>query len=149
MIAATLLTCALAVQVKDLPPERWPAVPAGGKWVVAEVTCYCPCAVCTDGDGVTANNTHTDAVPYALAASRPGTNGLAMGARVWVPWGFGLLDTVRARQRVFTVDDRGGALDTEASVRGVLRLDMRVKEHWWAKQWGRWRIPVYLLPPTY
>jgi hypothetical protein len=142
VIAATLLTVALAAQVKDLPPEQWPAIPAGGKWVLAEMTCYCPCNVCTDGDGETANGTKTARVPYALAASR----GLPLGARVLVPAGFGLLDAVRAHQRVFTVDDRGGGLDTEAKARGVLRLDMRVKEHWWAKAWGRWRIPVYLLP---
>ncbi len=114
----------------------------GGHWQLAEVTCYCPCNICTDGDGVTANGTRTLAVPYALAAD----HSLPMGACVWLPLGVGLLDRVHASNRVFQVDDRGGgALDTEAHS-GVLRLDLRVKEHWWARQWGRKRVLVYVWP---
>lgn len=112
-----------------------------GRWVMAEVTAYCPCALCCGThDRTTANNTNTDAVPYAFAADRS----LAFGTRVYVPVGLGVLDQIRADDRWFPVDDRGGALDTEARRYGVTRLDLRVRDHWWAVRFGRRSLPVFI-----
>ena len=111
-----------------------------GRWVMAEVTAYCPCDTCTDGDRITADGTHTDRVPYAFAADRS----LAIGSRIYVPTGLGVLDRIRSDERWFRVDDRGGALDTEAKRYRVLRLDLRVREHWWATNFGRRTIPVFI-----
>ena len=112
-----------------------------GRWTMAEVTSYCPCALCCGmHDRTTANNTNTDAVPYAFASDRS----LPFGARIYVPIGLGLLDRVRASDRWFAVDDRGGALDTEARRYGVLRLDLRVRDHAWAVRFGRRTVPVFV-----
>ncbi len=115
---------------------------AEGRWTTAEVTAYCPCALCcgTSADGITADGTPTARVPYAFAADRS----IPFGALVFVPRGLGVLDQVRADARWFTVDDRGGALDTEARRYGVLRLDLRVREHWWAVRFGRRVLPVFI-----
>ena len=116
---------------------------AEGRWIVAEVTAYCPCALCCGTeDKTTANNTSTDRVPYAFAADRS----LPFGSRVYVPAGLGVLDRIRADERWFDVDDRGGALDTEARRYGVTRLDLRVREHWWAVRFGRRSLPVFISP---
>ncbi|MEY2855647.1 MAG: hypothetical protein RL030_2779 [Pseudomonadota bacterium] len=133
------LTAGLCASEPTLTAERTPALPAG-RWVMAEVTAYCPCARCTDGDLITANGARTTAVPYNLAADRS----LAFGVRLYVPPGLGVLDHVRADDRFFAVDDRGGALDTEARERRTLRLDLRVRDHWWAVRFGRRLLPVYL-----
>jgi 3D (Asp-Asp-Asp) domain-containing protein len=115
---------------------------AEGRWVMAEVTAYCPCSLCCGdfADGRTASMTRVDRVPYAFAADKS----LPFGARVYVPAGLGVLDKIRADDRWFAVDDRGGALDTEARRYRVLRLDLRVREHWWAVQFGRQRLPVFI-----
>ncbi len=115
-------------------------VPAG-RWAMAEVTAYCPCALCCGTcDRITANNTSTDRVPYAFAADRS----LPFGTRVYVPAGLGVLDRARADDRWLVVDDRGGALDTEARRYGVLRLDLRVRDHSWAVRFGRRSLPVFI-----
>lgn len=112
-----------------------------GRWIVAEVTAYCPCALCCGTeDKTTANNTSTDLVPYAFAADRS----LPFGSRVYVPAGLGVLDRIRAADRWFPVDDRGGALDTEARKYDVIRLDLRVRDHWWAVRFGRRSLPVFV-----
>ncbi len=114
---------------------------AEGRWVMAEVTSYCPCALCCGThDRTTANNTNTDRVPYAFAADRS----LPFGTRIYVPAGLGVLDQIRADDRWFPVDDRGGALDTEARKYGVTRLDLRVRDHWWAVRFGRRSLPVFI-----
>ncbi len=142
-LVALLLLCVLA-QGQDAHPH--PPLPRG-YWVNAEVTAYCPCAKCTDGDKKTANNTSTDAVPYNFAADRS----LRMGTRIYVQPGLDVLDNVRANDRIFTVDDRGGALDTEAEEykeetgKALLRLDLRVMEHWYARKFGRRMLWVYVI----
>lgn len=139
IIVAICVPLALCATEPALAIERTPALPAG-RWVTAEVTAYCPCDLCTDGDLITANGTKTTAVPYNLAADRS----LAFGARLYVPPGLGVLDSVRADDRFFAVDDRGGALDSEARDHRTLRLDLRVRDHWWALRFGRRLLPVYL-----
>ena len=112
-----------------------------GYWTVAECTAYCPCGLCTPGLGITANGTRVLRVPYNLASDRS----LPFGSRIFIPVGLGVLDSVRSDSRWFSVDDRGGALDTEARRDGILRLDLRVKEHWWAVRFGRQRIPIFII----
>jgi hypothetical protein len=131
IIATTFLTIGLCAEDTT----------RSGYWTTAEVTAYCPCALCCGThDRTTANNTSTDAVPYAFAADRS----LPFGASVFVPVGLGVLDRVRADERWFGVDDRGGALDTEARRYGVLRLDLRVRDHGWAVRFGRRTLPVFV-----
>lgn len=119
-----------------------PALPRG-QWRYVEMTAYCPCGKCTDGDKITADSTNTDRVPYNLASDRS----LPMGTMIYVPPGLGVLDRARAGQRMFRIDDRGGALETESRERGVLRLDLRVKDHDWARKFGRRFLPVYVVAP--
>lgn len=113
-----------------------------GRWVTAEVTAYCPCELCCGTeDHLTANNTSTDRVHYAFAADRS----LPFQSKIYVPIGLGVLDIVRADDRWFVVDDRGGALDSESRKYGVLRLDLRVRDHWWAVRFGRKQISVFVI----
>lgn len=109
--------------------------------VIAEITAYaprCPCCQTTDR---TADGTDTDVVPYGLAADPS----LPFGTTVIIPAGHGLLDNVRAFDRAFRVDDRGGRVTSEARTKGVLRLDLRVISNDYARQIGRRRIVVYLV----
>lgn len=133
LTGALLMLAVAAACAQDVP----------GRWATAEVTAYCPCALCCGTfDRTTANNTSTDRVPYAFAADRS----LPFGTRIYVPAGLGVLDRVRADDRWLVVDDRGGALDTEARRYGVLRLDLRVRDHSWAVRFGRRSLPVFINP---
>jgi 3D (Asp-Asp-Asp) domain-containing protein len=112
-----------------------------GRWRIANVTAYCPCEKCCDTrTETTANGTDTNAAPYNFAADKS----IPFGARISVPLGLGVLDNVRKNNRTFIVDDRGGALDAESKKYGILRLDLRVKEHSWAVNFGRKTIPVFI-----
>lgn len=115
-------------------------------WRYAEVTAYCPCAICcgASSDGLTYDSTNVRDVPYNLAADRS----LPIGTGIFIPLGLGVLDTARKESRWFAVDDRGGALDTEARKYGTLRLDLRVKSHAWAKRFGRKTIPIFIQGET-
>lgn len=114
-----------------------------GKWVEVEFTAYCPCALCCEGtaDGKTAFNVDTKKVPYNLAGDRIYFRRFQ---KVSIPLGNGILDNLRQEDRTFVVDDRGGALNYEARKYGIPRLDLRVKEHWWAVKFGRKRIMVFI-----
>jgi 3D (Asp-Asp-Asp) domain-containing protein len=116
-----------------------------GRAVLAEVTAYCPCSICCAGtaDGVTADGTRTDRVPYGLAAD---PLVVPYGTLVYLPLGHGALDRVRMDNRFFRVDDTGGSVVTEGREKGIIRLDLRVKEHWWAKKFGRKLMTVYVVP---
>ncbi len=134
LISAVSITLALCVLLT-------PTASGVEGWTTAEATAYCPCALCCGTtDGITANNTSTNRVPYNFAADRS----LPFGTRVFVPLGLGVLDRVRADDRWFSVDDRGGALDAEARKYGTLRLDLRVRDHWWAVKFGRRSLPVFI-----
>jgi len=113
-------------------------------WTLVTATAYCPCSLCCDvRTERTANGTNTDQVPYGVAASR----NIPFGARVYVPNGAGYLDRMATRSddRWFICDDRGGALDTERKRTGITRLDLRVRDHAYAQQFGRKMMMVYIM----
>lgn len=118
---------------------------AEGRWVMVEATAYCPCSLCCEGsaDGITASGARTSDRPYGVAASRS----IALGSIIRVPVGYGYLDQTRATERDFQVDDRGAALDSEYTDGRIPRLDLRYKNHWSAKQFGRKLMVVYIAPP--
>lgn len=132
-IGTTVLLCVMVVSC---------ARASEGRWVMAEVTAYCPCEECCHGsaDGITADGTRTSDVPYGIAASRQ----LALGSVVRIPVGHGYLDESRPMARDFRVDDRGAALDSEYSDGRILRLDLRYRTHWSAKQFGRKLMLVFI-----
>ena len=106
--------------------------------VQAQITAYtanCPHCGTT---GITADGTMTRDVPYNLAADRR----IKLGTIIYIPTGHGVLDNVRAFDRAFRVDDRGGALEHHGG--GMLRLDLRVKDHAWAKRFGRRVVTVWV-----
>ncbi len=117
-----------------------------GRAIWAEITSYCPCNICCAGtaDGVTADGTRVSREPYGLAAD---PLLLPYGTMVYIPLGHNVLDRVRVDNRWLRIDDTGGSVVTEGREKGIIRLDLRVKEHWWAKQFGRKTMIVYLASP--
>ena len=120
------------------------AIAAEGRWITVEATAYCPCELCCEGsaDGITANGTQTADAPHGIAASL----GIAMGSRIFVPRGAGYLDVSSPDERVWPVDDRGGALNSEWRRYGVPRIDLRYRSHASALRFGRKLMLVYLMP---
>jgi 3D (Asp-Asp-Asp) domain-containing protein len=117
------------------------AVSAQEGWVLAEVTAYCPCALCCDvRTERTADGTDTNERPYGVA----GSPNIPLGSIVFVPYGVGYLDGTRPTARAFILDDRGGALRTEWRRTGITRLDLRYRTHASAKQFGRKLMMVYI-----
>lgn len=114
-------------------------------WVplLVEATAYCPCKKCCgqEAHGVTANQTKTSDFPYNLAGD---IYNFSFNDEVYIPIGSGALDIIRRDDRVFKIDDRGGGLNTESKSSSIPRIDLRVKDHWWAKQFGRKRIIVFV-----
>lgn len=117
--------------------------PTDGNWIVVEMTAYCPCKICTDGLGITTDGTKVREYPYGLAGDRLH---FKLGQQVWIPGGQGVLDRLFPEDRMFTIEDRGQALDRERRRKGIPRIDLRVKEHWWAKRFGRKLIVVVIGP---
>lgn len=130
-LSCLILSLALTLSAQEMP-----------SWTTVEITAYCPCVICCGdhADGRTANMTNVLTVPYNLAADQS----LPMGTEIYIPLGFGVLDNVRKSDRYFSIDDRGGALDTESKKYKIIRLDLRVREHSWAVKFGRKRIPVII-----
>lgn len=114
---------------------------AGWTPIEVEVTAYCSCALCTPGKGVTANGTRTADVPYDIAVSRDAEKLLPMNSVVWIPTGAGYLDSSRANDRMFVVDDR--MKKTAASKTGRPLIDLRYKTHASAQKFGRKVVTVY------
>jgi 3D (Asp-Asp-Asp) domain-containing protein len=114
-----------------------------GRWVTVEATAYCPCSLCCDERTErTANGTNTNREPYGVAASR----NLPFGTTLFIPVGAGYLDETYPRdsQRLFTVDDRGSALDSERRRYGHTRIDLRYRSHDFAVRFGRRLISVFI-----
>ncbi len=99
----------------------------------ALVTSYdAPCEICCPGGtGVTSTGLKVGRHPYGIAAD---PSLLPYGTRVHVP---GYLEVSHPGE-FFTVDDTGGAMRQDAR-KGILHLDLRVRSHSTARQWGaRW-----------
>ena len=123
----------------------WAEEPTEGEWLVVEMTSYCPCRICTEGLGITKDGTRVHDAPYGLAGCR---RTFRLGQRVWIPAGQGILDKLFKVDRLFTIDDRGSALDTEGRRRGIPRLDLRVKHHGTAVRFGR-RLVIVVVRPAW
>lgn len=133
MFALTVLLCLMMARCSA----------SEGRWITVEATAYCPCALCCDERTErTANGTDTNARPYAVAASP----NLPFGTTLLIPVGVGYLDKTYPleSQRLFVVDDRGGALRTEWKRTGITRLDLRYKSHDYAVRFGRRMIAVQI-----
>lgn len=127
----------------------------------AELTAYTPWSTRSQTTGTTADGTSTARRPYGVAAERS----IPFGSTIFIPTGHGYLDRSHAFQRGFTVDDRGGGLDTESrAINGgsgcnvqsaagtpakshVYRLDFRVIDEKYAIKLGRQRMIVYIIYP--
>jgi 3D (Asp-Asp-Asp) domain-containing protein len=106
--------------------------------VQAYVTAYVPNNAICQTTHITADGTNTNHVPYGIAIDRR----VALGTIIYIPVGHGCLDGIKAFDRAFRVDDRGGALEQHQG--GPLRIDLRVKDFQWAKRFGRKLITVYM-----
>ena len=116
------------------------SIGATGGWQQAELTAYCPCAICCDErTETTADGTNTDLVPHGVAASPD----IPLGWQVYIPIGAEYLDASRPSRRWFPVDDRGGALRSDQQRSGMTRLDLRYRTHESARRFGRRIAWVY------
>lgn len=119
--------------------------PWKGRWVKARLSAYSPhdridaAYHATKGDRwrwITADaRTDVRAVPYGIAAP----SSIPFGRRIFVPVGLSYLDHSRSapHQRVFTVDDRGAAIEGGIqSGGGILRLDLRYRTEYSALAFG-------------
>lgn len=99
--------------------------------VLAKVTAYCPCTICCSpsADGTTSTGLKTDRHPYGIAAD---PRALPYGTRVRVP---GYLEVSRPGEW-FTVDDTGGDMRRSWEDEKVIHIDVRYRNHAWAKRWG-------------
>jgi 3D (Asp-Asp-Asp) domain-containing protein len=97
--------------------------PRGYRYITVKVTGYCPCSICTDGDGITATGTTAWRKGVAVDPLY-----IRQDARIDIP-GYG---------NWVLADDVGGAIKKH-------HIDVRFVTHWEAKQWGtQWlRVRVW------
>ena len=110
-----------------------------GRWITVRATAYSPHDA-IDGDyhatkgarwrWITADGrTDVRDRPYGVAVPR--LNGrrpaLPFGTRIIIPAGQGYLDTSRRDDRIFVVDDSGGAIRHKTLACGILHLDLRYR----------------------
>ena len=76
--------------------------------------------------------------PYGIAVPRlaGGRPAWPYGTRVLIPAGQGYLDQSMANERIFTVDDTGGAIRGKTERSGVLHIDLRFRSESSAKAFG-------------
>jgi len=114
-----------AVSATEEPPQ--------GKYklVWCVVTAYCPCARCCGRNSPGVTSTGTSAWQRGIAAD-PRT--IPYHTRVYVD-GYGYA----------VVDDTGGAMRKAYRRGNMPQIDLRMKYHWLARQWGRkvMQIRVY------
>jgi 3D (Asp-Asp-Asp) domain-containing protein len=103
----------------------------------AMVTAYCPCKICCgpNARGKTATGALTRDRPYGLAVPKE-----LLHSRIHVP---GYL-AESAPMWLWKADDTGSALEENwAKTPRVLHIDVRFKNHDWARQWGVKYMTVY------
>lgn len=91
--------------------------------VWAIVTAYCPCVRCCGWFANGLTSIGADAWRRGVAAD---PDAIPYGTKVYIEgYGYGY------------IDDSGIAMRRAWSRRGILHLDVRMKYHWQARQWGR------------
>lgn len=115
-----------------------------GEWVPMEVTAtaYCPCILCcgSRAAGITADGTKVSEYHYGVASD---PRSLPYGTKVLIPHGIGYLDkTYPADDRIFVVDDTGGALRRNTRRTGRVHIDLRFVQHRNALRFGVKRITI-------
>lgn len=134
------------VAEEDLRTSGRPAL--GGRWITVRATAYSPHDAvdgsyhATKGERwrwITADaRTDVRTTPYGIAVPRlaGGRPAWPYGTRVLIPSGQGYLDSTRADDRVFTVDDTGGAIHGKTDRSGVLHIDLRFRSESSARQFA-------------
>lgn len=109
--------------------------------VPAVVTAYTPSIEGGGaGTGKTAIGIRTDESPYGVAAD---PRRIPYGAWVYVP---GYREEPEKGGPWWPVDDTGGAMRQSAD-RGVLHIDLRMKNVWSARQWGTRVVTITIYLP--
>jgi 3D (Asp-Asp-Asp) domain-containing protein len=128
---------------------RAAAAPAlRGRWLTVRATAYSPhdsldgSYHATKGERwrwITADGqTDVRKQPYGIAVPRltAGRPAWPYGTRVLIPTGQGYLDQSRPDERLFTVDDTGGAIRGKTERSGVLHIDLRFRTESSARAFG-------------
>ena len=119
-----------------------------GRWVTVRATAYSPHDAidgsyhATKGERwrwITADGrTDVRHTPYGIAVPRlaGGRPAWPYGTRVMIPAGQGYLDQSQPSERLFTVDDCGGAIRSKTERSGVLHIDLRFRLESSARQFA-------------
>lgn len=119
-----------------------------GRWITVRATAYSPHDAvdgayhATKGDRwrwITADGrTDVRQTPYGIAVPRlaGGRPAWPYGTRVLIPAGQGYLDRSRPAERIFTVDDTGGAIRGKTEKSGVLHIDLRFRSESSAREFA-------------
>lgn len=97
-----------------------------------QVKAYCPCNICTDGNGITA--TRSSAYQCGIAVPKPDKNKyqpIPYGSQITVP-GYG---TTKA-------DDTGSQINKKWFKSRELTIEVRFQDHDEALRWGKQRLPI-------
>ncbi len=145
----TGLFAAVERTVTDEQRQRASGQPAlRGRWVTVRATAYSPHDAvdgsyhATKGERwrwITADGrTDVRQSPYGIAVPRlaGGRPAWPYGTRVLIPAGQGYLDQSQPDDRIFTVDDCGGAIRGKTERSGVLHIDLRYRSESSARQFG-------------
>ena len=143
------LFSAIELTVSEEERHRASGRPAlSGRWVTVRATAYSPHDTidgdyhATKGDRwrwITADGrTDVRQTPYGIAVPRlaGGRPAWPYGTRVLIPAGQGYLDQSRPEERIFTVDDCGGAIRGKTERSGVLHIDLRFRSESSARQFA-------------
>ena len=124
-----------------------------GRWVMAKVTAYCPCAICCGKSkshslyGITSigvnvlSNNPNDA--YGIAAD---PRVLPYNTKIYVPGYWESLQNNKSfvPNEMIRVDDTGGAMRQSWKNERVIHLDVRYRTHKAAKSWGVKYMKVFV-----
>lgn len=119
-----------------------------GRWITVRATAYSPHDT-LDGEyhaskgarwrWITADGrTDVREQPYGVAVPRLDGRrpALPFGTRIIIPVGQGYLDQSRRDDRIFVVDDSGGAIRAKTIASGILHLDLRYRSEAAARTFG-------------